>query len=119
MLSDTLMRDLATEPPDYSGRGRRPNRPWHSVAIWSQALDEKAWRRIDVRDGSQGLLVVDIVKQRVVSRTHRRQRSVEYAQQRAASFARGLSIAVLCATQRLDQFEVPPRHFIERHRARG
>jgi hypothetical protein len=36
-------------------------------------LDEAAWQRIDVRDGSQGPLVVEVVKRRVVSRTHRRQ----------------------------------------------
>src|SRR4029453_5607652 len=31
------------------------------------------WRRIDVRDGSKGPLVVEMVTRRVVSRTHRRQ----------------------------------------------
>lgn len=61
------------EFPAYRGRGRRPNHPWQSVATWSQALDEQAWRRVDVRDGSKGPLVVDIVKRRVVSRPHRRQ----------------------------------------------
>src|SRR5712692_6528020 len=75
--SNTMMRDLETEIPAYSGRGRRPNRPWHSVATWSQALDEKAWGRVDVRDGSKGPLMVDIVKRRVVSRTHRRQQGDE------------------------------------------
>ncbi len=75
--SNTLIRDLEIEPPESSGRGRRPNRPWQSVATWSQALDEKAWRRIDVRDGAKGPLVVDSVKRRVVSRTHRRQQGDE------------------------------------------
>jgi hypothetical protein len=40
-------------------------------------LDEAAWQRIDVRDGSQGPLVVEVVKRRVVSRTHRRQQGDE------------------------------------------
>ena len=40
-------------------------------------LDEKAWQRIDVRDGSKGPLVVEAVKRRVVSRTHRRQQGEE------------------------------------------
>ena len=71
------MRDLETEPPAYSGRGRRPKRPWDTVATWSQSLDEKAWQRIDVRDGSKGPLVVEAVKRRVVSRTHRRQQGEE------------------------------------------
>src|SRR6266446_3975371 len=75
--SNTLIRDLEIEPPESSGRGRRPNRPWQSVVTWSQALDEQAWRRIDVRDGAKGPLVVDSVKRRVVSRTHRRQQGDE------------------------------------------
>jgi SRSO17 transposase len=75
--SNTTMRDLEVEPPEYSGRGRRPTRPWHSVQAWSQALDATAWQRIDVRDGAKGPLVIEIVKRRVVSRTHRRQQGDE------------------------------------------
>src|SRR4029434_6793372 len=59
------------------GQGRRPTRPWHSVQAWSQALEATAWRRIDVRDVSKGPLVVEMVKRRVVSRTHRRQQGDE------------------------------------------
>ena len=76
--SNTAMRDLETAPPASSGRGGRPGqRPWHSVATWSQSLGEAAWQRIDVRDGSKGPLVVEAVKRRVVSRTHRRQQGDE------------------------------------------
>ncbi len=75
--SNTAMRDLEIEPPAYSGRGRRPKRPWQSVAPWCQSLDDAAWRRIDVRDGSKGPLVVAVVKRRGVSRTHRRQQGDE------------------------------------------
>ena len=71
--SNTSMRDVEVEPPAYSGRGRRPQRPWQHVEAWSQSLDDTAWHRIDVRDGSKGPLVVEAVKRRVVSRTHRRQ----------------------------------------------
>jgi SRSO17 transposase len=71
--SNTAMRDLQTEPPEYRGQGRRRKRPWHSVEAWSQSLGDEAWQRIDVRDGSKGPLVVEAVKRRVVSRTHRRQ----------------------------------------------
>ena len=71
--SNTALRDLATAPPEYSGRGRPGKRPWHSVETWSQALGEDSWQRIDVRDGSKGPLVVEAVKRRGVSRTHRRQ----------------------------------------------
>src|SRR5712691_9116393 len=71
--SNTAMRDLETAPPEASGRGRRPKRPWYSVEAWSQSLADASWQRIDVRDGSKGPLVVEAVKRRVVSRTHRRQ----------------------------------------------
>jgi SRSO17 transposase len=75
--SNTALRDLETEPPESSGRGRPGQRPWHSVETWSQSLGEEAWQRIDVRDGSKGPLVVEAVKRRVVSRTHRRQQGEE------------------------------------------
>jgi SRSO17 transposase len=75
--SNTAMRDLETEPPEASGRGRRSQRPWYSVEAWSQSLDDASWQRIDVRDGSKGPLVVEAVKRRVVSRTHRRQQGDE------------------------------------------
>ena len=75
--SNTAMRDLETAPPEYSGRGRPGQRPWHSVETWSQSLREESWQRIDVRDGSKGPLVVEAVKRRVVSRTHRRQQGDE------------------------------------------
>ena len=75
--SNTLIRDLEVEPPAYSGRGRRPNRPWQSATAWSQTLDAEAWQTIDSRDGSKGPLVVEAVKRRVVSRTHRRQQGAE------------------------------------------
>lgn len=77
MPSNTLIRDLEVEPPESSGRGRRSKRPWQSVATWSQTRDDQAWRRIDVRDGAKGPLVVDIIKRRVASRTHRRQEGEE------------------------------------------
>ncbi len=72
-----MIRDLETAPPAYSGRGRRPPRPWHRVDPWATSLAEDAWRRVDVRDGATGPLVVDIVKRRVVSRTPRRQQGDE------------------------------------------
>ena len=75
--SNTLLRDVETAPPAYSGRGRRPQRPWHRVDQWATSLAEDAWRRVDVRDGAKGPLVVDIVKRRVVSRTPRRQQGDE------------------------------------------
>jgi hypothetical protein len=71
--SPTAMRALEVEPPASRGRGRRPPRPWHNGAAWSQSLGEAAWRRIAGRDGAKGPLVVEAVQRRVMSRTHRRQ----------------------------------------------
>jgi len=75
--SNTAIRDRETPLPESRGKGRRPVRSWHSVQAWSQALDATAWRRMDVRDGAKGPLVVEIVTRRVVSRTHRRQQGDE------------------------------------------
>ncbi len=71
--ANTSRRDMEVEVLAYSGRGRHPQRSWQSVEAWSQALDDTAWHRIDVRDGSKGPLVVEAVQRRVVSRTPRRQ----------------------------------------------
>src|SRR5262245_64460437 len=57
--------------------GRRPQRPWQRVDAWSASLAEGAWKRVDVRDGSKGPLVVDVVTRRVVARTPRRQQGDE------------------------------------------
>jgi SRSO17 transposase len=71
--SNTAIRDLEPPPPESRGKGRRPTRPWQGVQAWSQSLADAAWRRLDGRDASQGPLVVEVIKRRVVSRTHRRQ----------------------------------------------
>ncbi len=47
------------------------------MTAWSQSLGDAAWQRLNVRDGSKGPLVVEAVKRRVVSRTHRRQQGDE------------------------------------------
>ncbi len=74
---NTWMRDLETAPPPYSGRGRRPQRPWQGLELWRTSLPAEAWTTLDVRDGSKGPLVVDIVKRRVVARTPQRQEGHE------------------------------------------
>ncbi len=71
--SNTLIRDLDAPQPEYSGRGRRPKRPWQRVDVWAASRDEPEWTEIDVRDGAKGPLVVEALKRRVVGRTHRRQ----------------------------------------------
>jgi SRSO17 transposase len=69
----TLMRDLETGPPEYSGRGRRPQRPWQRIDQWSTTVPRDAWTPIDVRDGAKGPLVVEMIKGPVVARTPQRQ----------------------------------------------
>ena len=70
---NTLIRALATAPPEASGRGRRPLRPWQRLDQWSTALPPDAWTSIDVRDGAKGPLIVESVKCPVVARTPQRQ----------------------------------------------
>ena len=69
----TLIRAREVAPPAYSGRGRRPKRPWQRVDQWSASLSADVWTTIDVRDGAKGPLVVDLVTRRVVARTPQRQ----------------------------------------------
>jgi SRSO17 transposase len=74
---NTLIRNLEVPPPEYSGRGRRPNRPWERVDRWISGQPDEAWTRIDVRDGAKGPLVVEVVKCRVVARGTKRQEGHE------------------------------------------
>ena len=64
-----LLRALEPAPLAARGRRRPPTLPWQRVEGWSAALDAGAWQRSDVRDGSQGPLVVERVTGRVVART--------------------------------------------------
>jgi SRSO17 transposase len=70
--SNTLVRDLQTEPPEYQGRGTPPKTPFQRVDKWRASLPEAAWTEIDVRDGDKGPLVVELVKCRVQAKTDRR-----------------------------------------------
>lgn len=69
--SNTLIRDLDADPPEYQGKGQPRKRPWRRVETWRKALPEQSWTRVDVRDGEKGPLQVQIVKRRVAGRTER------------------------------------------------
>jgi len=69
---NTLIRDLAAEPPEYSGRGAKPKTPFVRVDKWREALPKSVWEKIDVRDGEKGPLEVNIAKCAVVAKTDRR-----------------------------------------------
>jgi len=75
--SNTLIRDLEVPPPEYRGRGRRPNRPWQRVDRWTTDRGNTTWTTVDVRDGAKGPLVVELIKCRVVARNPRRQEGHE------------------------------------------
>jgi len=69
--SNSNIRDLASTPSAYAGRGPRPQPPFQRVDRWREALPEKAWTGIDVRDGEKGPLVLEIAATRVRARTER------------------------------------------------
>jgi SRSO17 transposase len=71
--SNTSIRDMEADEPPYSGHGRRPKRPWQRVDQWVASLPKQAWTTVDVRDGSKGPLVIEIVERSVLGRNHRRQ----------------------------------------------
>jgi SRSO17 transposase len=75
--SNTLVRDLEAQPPEYRGRGRHPRGPFTRVDRWREALPERAWTTIDVRDGARGPLEVQAVKTRVQAKTDRRRKGPE------------------------------------------
>jgi SRSO17 transposase len=69
--SNTTVRDLDAEAPEWGGRGRRPKRAFEQVRAWAASLPPGAWRRVEVRDGERGPKVVELVTARVVARTDR------------------------------------------------
>jgi SRSO17 transposase len=74
---NTQVRDLEADPPAYSGSGRPPKRPWTRVDKWVGSQGKRVSTKVDVRDGSKGPLVVEVVKRRVVARTEKRQEGHE------------------------------------------
>jgi SRSO17 transposase len=75
--SNTLVRDLEAPPPEYRGRGPRPQVPFVRADRWREALPKKAWTTIDVRDGARGPLAVQAVKTRIQAKTDRRRNGPE------------------------------------------
>ena len=70
--SNTLIRDIDTAPPPYSGKGHPPKRPWQQVQVWRETLADNDWTQIEVHAGEKGPLTVNIVKRRVAPRTDQR-----------------------------------------------
>src|SRR5262245_47777278 len=70
--SNTAVRDLTAPEPPYGGRGRRPCVPFTRVDRWCAALPEAAWATVEVRDGEQGPIVVQVATTLVQARTEGR-----------------------------------------------
>jgi SRSO17 transposase len=73
---NTLVRDLAAEPPPWRGRGRRPKAPFVRVDRWCAAAPENRWQTIEVRAGDKGPLVVQLTRTLVQARTEGRPEEV-------------------------------------------
>jgi len=74
--SNTLVRDLVAAEPPYSGSGRRPRVPFTRVSRWCAAVPEETWQTIEVRDGEQGPLVVQVAWTLVQARSDGRPSNV-------------------------------------------
>jgi len=74
--SNTLVRDLAADPPAWCGRGRRPQVPFVRVDRWCAAVPEGRWQTIEVRDAEKGPLVVQMTRGLVQARTEGRPEDV-------------------------------------------
>src|SRR5262249_10427287 len=66
---NTLVRDLAAEPPPWGGRGRRPLVPFVRVDRWCATVPESRWQTLEVRDAAKGPLVVQLTRTLVQART--------------------------------------------------
>lgn len=71
--SNTTIRDLDSAAPEYGGRGRHPQQPFQRADRWAASLPKNAWTEVDVRDGVQGPLLVEVARCRVLARTERNQ----------------------------------------------
>ncbi len=67
--SNTTVRDLEGRTPAWSGKGKRPKRPFEQAREWVKSRPERAWTRLDVRPGEKGSIIVECMKRRVQART--------------------------------------------------
>jgi SRSO17 transposase len=70
--SNTAVRDLTAPEPPYGGHGRRPRVPFTRVDRWRAALPATAWQTVEVRDGEQGPVVVQVAWTLVQARSEGR-----------------------------------------------
>ena len=67
---NTLMRDLEARRPRrrHAGRGRKPKRPFVRVDEWAAEQPAAVWKRVEVRPGAKGPLVVETLTRQVQTR---------------------------------------------------
>lgn len=63
--SNTLVRDLELEVAPHAGPGGPRKAPFTRADQWRASLSESAWTTLEVRDGEQGPLVVEVTTCRV------------------------------------------------------
>src|SRR5918997_3186538 len=69
--SNTTIRDLEGQAPEWNGRGPHPKRAFEQARAWSRSLPWGAWRRIEVGGGERGPQCVELAATRVAARTDR------------------------------------------------
>ena len=67
--SNTLIRDLDELPLDLDDEDSTRKVPFQRVDKWRDALPAAAWQAVDVRDGEQGPLTVELVSWRVLAKS--------------------------------------------------
>jgi SRSO17 transposase len=64
---NTTVRDLERQRPRrrHAGRGRKREVPFRRADVWASSQPESRWKRIEVRSGEKGPLLVDAMMVRV------------------------------------------------------
>lgn len=62
---NTKVADLESDPPQYTGHGRRPVRSSVRVDKWVSEQPASLWKEIDIRDAEKDPLVVEVVTRRI------------------------------------------------------
>lgn len=70
--SNTTIRDREAEPPDYGGRGRKPQVRFQQVRTWCESMPVDVWTKVEVRDGEKGPLEVEILQRQVLAKIERK-----------------------------------------------
>lgn len=69
--SNTLVRDLTVATSPEAGSRPGPATPFGRVDRWAASLPASVWKRIDVRDGSKGPVMVEVAVTSVLAITER------------------------------------------------